>query len=100
MNSRNPLAHPKLLRFVWAHRREFVPGLALAVARIVTIAPHPLIFKHIIDRLMPEKNVPAIVWLSAIMVALLVVHHWLSICGAVALGGAVTRIILDLRSRI
>src|SRR5438067_12920281 len=97
---RDPLTQPTLLGFIWAHRRALAPGLAFALSRVLVIAPMPLIFRHIIDRQMPQKNVSGIVWVSLLMVVLLVVHHWLSIAGAVGLGRSVTRIILDLRARI
>src|SRR5207248_1670181 len=92
--------HPTLLGFIWSHRRALAPGLAFAVSRILVIAPLPLIFRHIMDRQMPQKDVGGIVSVSLLMLGLLVVHHWLSIAGAVGLGRSVTRIILDLRARI
>ena len=89
-----------LIGFIWAQRRDYVPGLALAIARIVVIAPMPLIFQNIIDRQLPAKSVSGVLWLSSLTVVLLIVHQWLSVAGAVALGKTVSRIILRLRAGI
>ncbi|HYO10596.1 MAG TPA: ABC transporter ATP-binding protein [Tepidisphaeraceae bacterium] len=95
------LPQPKnLLRFLWSQRRAFRGGLALAVGRIVTIAPLPIIFKHVIDTLMPAKDLRGIAWMGALTVALLVAHQFFSVRGAEKLGAAVTQLILHLRARV
>jgi hypothetical protein len=40
---RDPLAHSSLPGFIWAQRRDYFPGLAFAISRIVVITPLPLI---------------------------------------------------------
>jgi len=94
------LSPPTLLGFFWANRRSFAPGLAFAVGRICTIAPLPLIFRHVIDTQMPRKDLAGILRLSALTIALLTAHHWFMVRGASRLGKAVTHIILRLRGRI
>ncbi|XHR27666.1 MAG: ABC transporter ATP-binding protein [Chthoniobacteraceae bacterium] len=103
MNFRQPAgAHDSsnLIGFIWAHRRDFLPGLALAVGRVLVIAPMPVIFQNIVDRQMPAKNVVGIGWLVFLTLMLLLVHQWLSVRGATSLGSAVTHIVLKLRARI
>jgi len=89
-----------LVRYLWAHRRAFAPGLALAVLRILCIAPLPVIFQRILDVHLPAKDQAGIVWLSLLTVGLLVVHQFCSVGGAGLLGSAVARTVLDLRGRI
>jgi ABC-type multidrug transport system fused ATPase/permease subunit len=89
-----------LLRFLWANRRSFVPGMGFAIARIVSISSIPLIFKHIVDQQMSQHDLRGICALSAVVVVLLVVHQFLSVRGAQRLGGAVTQMILRLRGRV
>jgi ABC-type multidrug transport system fused ATPase/permease subunit len=78
----------------------FAPGLGFALARIVTVAPFPIIFKAILDRHMPDKNVPGIFWLSALMMALLGAHQFFMVEGSTRLAKATTSLILQLRSQI
>jgi len=47
---------------LWSNRRSFVPGLTFALGRILAIAAFPIIFKDIIDRLMPQKNLAGILY--------------------------------------
>lgn len=86
------------------HLREQWPtfrvGLFFAFARILTIAPLPLIFRYIIDELMPAGDVRAILGVAALTLLLLVAHYFLSIQGASRLGHAIARHILGLRGRI
>ncbi len=89
-----------LLRFVWSHRRAFAPGLALAILRILTIAPLPVVFQRILDVCLPAGDQRGILLLSALTVVLLVVHQVCSVRGASLLGAAVARVVLDLRGRI
>jgi len=89
-----------LVRFLWSHRRAFAPGLALAVLRILCIAPLPVIFQRILDVHLPAKDEAGIVWLSLLTVGLLVIHQFCSVGGAGLLGSAVARTVLDLRGRI
>src|SRR5690349_20742065 len=89
-----------LVAFIWAHRASFVPGLCFAVARIVSIAAFPLIFKDIIDHRMPQKDLRGILLLGAVMFCLLFLHQFLSVSGAKRLGTAVTRMVLKLRAEI
>jgi ABC-type multidrug transport system fused ATPase/permease subunit len=93
--------HPRTLtRFLWAQRRAFAPGLAFAIGRILTIAPLPLIFRRVIDRLMPAKDLSGILEMGALTVGLLVAHQFLSVRGAGRLGAAVTHLILRLRAAV
>ncbi|KAF0096193.1 MAG: ABC transporter [Puniceicoccaceae bacterium 5H] len=89
-----------MVRWLWSQRRRFRSGMLLAFCRILTIAPLPLIFQHIIDKLMPEENIARILELSALTVVLLILHHILSIQGAARIGKAVAQLILDLRGQI
>lgn len=91
---------PTLVRFLWSHRRAFAPGLALAILRILCIAPLPVIFQRILDVHLPAKDETGIVWLSALTVGLLVLHQFCSVAGASRLGTAVARTVLDLRGGI
>ncbi|MBW3637366.1 MAG: ABC transporter ATP-binding protein/permease, partial [Armatimonadetes bacterium] len=97
---KSDLTSPTLLGFIASNRRQFGPGMAFAVARIVSVAPFPIIFKLILDRYMPDKNLMGIMQVSALMVLLLGVHHFLIVQGATRLGKAVTAIVLRLRSQI
>ncbi len=89
-----------LPRFLWSRRREFLPGLGLAILRILTIAPLPLIFQRILDVNLPAKDETGILWLSALTVALLVAHQFCSVAGASLLAKTTTRVILELRGQI
>jgi ATP-binding cassette, subfamily B, bacterial len=91
---------PTLLRYLWSHRRAFTPGLALAVLRILCIAPIPVIFQRILDVYLPAKDERGIFILSAVTVVLLVLHQFCSVGGAGRLGHAVSRTVLDLRGGI
>src|SRR3954453_22482174 len=89
-----------LIRFFWSERCSFLPGLLLAIGRIVVIAPIPLIFRHVIDHQMPAKDLRGILWMSLLTCVLLVAHQWFSVRGASKLGEAVTGVVLRLRSKI
>ena len=89
-----------LLRFLWSHRREFLPGLGLAILRILTIAPLPLIFQRILDVHLPAKDQAGILWLSALTVGLLVAHQFCSVAGASLLARITARVVLELRGHI
>ena len=89
-----------LPRFLWSHRRDFLPGLGLAILRILTIAPLPLIFQRILDVQLPAKDQAGILWLSALTVALLVAHQFCSVAGASLLARTTARVVLDLRGLI
>lgn len=86
--------------FIWQSRRKFVAGLLFAIGRILVISPFPIIFQIIIDRMMPQRNLRGIIWISLGMVVLLVLHQFLSVQGASRLGTAVAHMILHLRARI
>ncbi|HEX8551760.1 MAG TPA: ABC transporter ATP-binding protein [Abditibacteriaceae bacterium] len=86
--------------FIWAKRQSFFGGLAFALGRIVVISPFPIIFKHIIDHLMPQKNLAGIVWVSALMIVLLAGHQWFMVKGASKLGKAIAHTVLHLRAQI
>lgn len=88
-----------LLGWVWQHRRRWIPGLSIALCRILTIAPLPLVFRHIIDRLLPGGDVRGILQLGAFTLLLLVAHYFFSIAGAARLGRAVANVVLELRGR-
>lgn len=89
-----------LVGFLWQNRREFAPGLALAVGRILSIAGFPLIFREIIDQRMPAGDVVGIAVLAGVMVALLGVHQAMMVAGAARLGRAVTDLVMRLRAEI
>lgn len=99
----NPSPAPlpaSLPRFLWSQRRAFLPGLSVALLRIVTIAPLPVIFQRILDVQVPAKDVRGILLLSATTIGLLVLHQIASVRGASLLGTAVSRVVLELRARI
>lgn len=77
-----------------------MPGLSLALCRILTIAPLPLIFRHIIDRLMPAGDVRGILLFGLFTLGLLIAHYFFHIAGAARLGSAVAQTALELRGRI
>ena len=56
--SRTEMSSPTLLGFMWANRRHFTIGMSFALCRIFAVAPFPIIFKIILDRYMPQKNLP------------------------------------------
>ncbi|MCU0791421.1 MAG: ABC transporter ATP-binding protein/permease [Opitutaceae bacterium] len=91
---------PTLLRFVWTHRRDFVPGLCFAVLRILSIAPLPVIFQRILDVHLPAGDERGILLLSALTLGLLCVHQLCSVRGASLLGAASSRVVLGLRALI
>jgi ABC-type multidrug transport system fused ATPase/permease subunit len=96
----SPSLPDNLLRFLWGQRRAFLPGLGFAILRILTIAPLPVIFQRILDVHLKAGDEAAILLLSALTVALLVVHQLCSVHGASLLATAVARVVLDLRGRI
>lgn len=59
-----------------------------------------MLFKDIIDRQMPQKNLAGILWEALLMAALLLLHQFFSVRGASRIGKAVTEAILDLRAQI
>ncbi|AKC82861.1 hypothetical protein IMCC26134_08885 [Verrucomicrobia bacterium IMCC26134] len=89
-----------LLRFLWTQRRAFLPGLGLAILRILTIAPLPIIFQRILDVYLTAKDVQGILILSAVTIVLLIIHQICSVQGASLLATTVTRVVLELRGRI
>ncbi len=91
---------PGLARFLWTRRAEFLPGLGVAILRILTIAPLPLIFQRILDVHLPAGDERAILLLSALTVGLLFAHQLCSVAGASLLARATARTVLDLRGRI
>lgn len=103
MPSAPPVPAPlpaSLLRFVWSHRRAFVPGLGFALLRILTIAPLPIIFQRILDVHLPAGDEAGILWLVVLTLGLLVLHQVCSVKGASLLGAAVARVVLALRGQI
>jgi ABC-type multidrug transport system fused ATPase/permease subunit len=89
-----------LIGFLWSNRRNFAPGLAFAMGRIVAIAAFPLIFKYVIDHLMPSRDQRGILLLAGLVILLLFTHQFLTTNGASRLGVAVASMILHLRARI
>ncbi len=89
-----------LAAWLWQSRGRFWKGLSLAICRVIVIAPLPLIFQHIIDKLMPLKDVSMIIWLSVLTILLLIVHYAFTMGGAILLGRAAVETILHLRSQI
>src|SRR5690606_12472502 len=89
-----------LAAWLWQSRGRFWKGLSLAICRVIVIAPLPLIFQHIIDKLMPSKDVSMIIWLSVLTILLLIVHYAFTMGGAILLGRAAVETILHLRSQI
>jgi ABC-type multidrug transport system fused ATPase/permease subunit len=94
------LSSKTLIGFLWSNRRNFAPGLAFAMGRIVAIAAFPIIFKHVIDDLMPAKDQWGIVMYAGLVFAGLLLHQFLTTNGASRLGTAVASMILHLRARI
>ena len=74
--------------------------MIFAIGRVIVIAPFPIIFKEIIDHWMPQRNSAGILWMSALMIALLLIHQWLMVAGASRIGAAVSHMILHLRAQI
>jgi ATP-binding cassette, subfamily B, bacterial len=99
-NAPAPSLPADLTRYLWSCRRAFAPGLAVAVLRILCIAPIPLVFQRILDVHLPAGDEAGILWLCALTVALLVAHQFASVAGAGLLGRSVARTVLDLRGRI
>ncbi|RYX80686.1 ABC transporter ATP-binding protein [bacterium] len=97
---KSELTSPTLLGYIWANRRHFRIGMSFALARIISVAAFPIIFKLILDRYMPQKNLTGILYLSALMIALLGIHQYLIVQGATRLGKAITTLILKLRAQI
>lgn len=91
---------PGLPRYLWSRRRDYTPGLGIAILRILCIAPLPIVFQRILDVHLPARDQAGILWLCALTVALLVGHQFFSVRGAALLGSAVSRTVLDLRGRI
>jgi ATP-binding cassette, subfamily B, bacterial len=89
-----------LLRFLWDQRRAFLPGLGFAILRILTIAPLPIIFQRILDVHLKSGDERGILLLSALTVALLVIHQLCSVRCAALLATSVAQVVLDLRGRI
>lgn len=94
-------ALPKtLLAFLLENRAAFYRGLTFAFTRILMIAPLPLIFQHIVDRLMPQSDIAGILTVAGLTVCLLIAHHIFSITGAAFIGKGVAYTMLQLRARI
>lgn len=92
---------PKTLRgWLWLNRGRFRMGLVFACLRIVVVAPLPLVFRHIIDELMPAGRVQAIAGYGVATIALLVAHYFLATRGAICLGREIASALLELRGRI
>lgn len=89
-----------LAGFFWFHRRRFRNGMCFAFARILTIAPLPLIFQRIIDIHMPAKDLRAILLLSLLTVVLIFAHQFASVWGATRLGRGASEAMLALRGRL
>ena len=94
------LTSSTLLGYIWANRRHFRGGMSFALARIIAVAPFPVIFKVILDRYMPTKNLTGIAEMSALMLVLLGFHQYLIVQGATRLGKAITSITFRLRAQI
>lgn len=89
-----------LVGFFWFHRKRFFKGLSLSFARILTIAPIPLVFQRIIDVHMAAEDIRAIGILSLMTVALIFAHQFFSVRGATCLGRGASEAILALRGRV
>jgi ABC-type multidrug transport system fused ATPase/permease subunit len=100
MHDDGRLTSKTLIGFFWSNRRNFAPGLAFALGRIVAIASFPIIFKHIIDHLMPAGDEKGILLFAGLVFALLLTHQFMTTRGASRLSAAVASMILHLRARI
>ncbi|MCC5790492.1 MAG: ABC transporter ATP-binding protein [Opitutales bacterium] len=89
-----------LFQFVWSYRRALMPGLFLALARTIVIAPFPFFFQVIIDEHVKSANVAGIISISLMFIGLLFLHWVFTVEGAGAIARVVARMILELRSRI
>lgn len=89
-----------LLGFVFAHKKQLMPGVAVACLRSLTIAPLPFFFQIIIDEHVRNANVSGILSLSLLLGGLLILHYVLSIEGARVFAFEVSQMISNLRSRV
>ncbi len=96
---KSELTSPTLLGYIWSNRRHFRVGMSFALARIFAVASFPVIFKIILDRDMPQKNLIGIWQWSALMIVLLGIHQYLIVQGATRLGKAITTLIFRLRAQ-
>src|SRR5262245_921641 len=97
---KDKLGSKTLLGFLWSNRRNFAPGLAFALGHILAIASFPIIFKHVIDHLMPAGDEKGILLFAVLVFALLLTHQFMTTRGASRLSAAVASMILHLRARI
>src|SRR5690625_1915673 len=89
-----------LLDFIWAYRKDLIPGLCLAIARTLVIAPFPFFFQIIIDEYVKSGNVVGIASISLMFVGLLFLHYVFTVEGANAIARVVGTMILELRARV
>jgi ABC-type multidrug transport system fused ATPase/permease subunit len=99
-NVPNPLEQRDLVKYLWAARRRFWGGVALAMLRSVAIAPCTLIIQRIIDRPMEPASIPAILHLSGWFVLCLVFHYLFSVWGARSIAKSMAQLMVEMRSRI
>lgn len=89
-----------LIRYILRHFRMFLPGTSYALLRCVVIAPCPWIFQQIIDKKIPAGDYRGIAWYAAVFAALLGVHYYFAVGGALEIAHKMARLMLMLRAEI
>ncbi len=96
----NPLEQRSLAAYLWAARRRFKSGVALAMLRSLAAAPCTLLIQWIIDKPLKEGNVEGVIRYSLWFVLCLVVHYGFSVWGANSIAKTMANLLVEMRSRI
>ena len=97
---REALAARSLAGYLWLNRRRLAPGLALALARSLAVAPCPWLFQRMIDVAVPARDVTQILHLGGWFLVLLGLHYVFSVWGANEIAKAMAAMMVEMRSRI
>ena len=97
---REALAARSLAGYLWLNRRRLAPGLALALARSLAVAPCPWLFQRMIDVAVPARDIAHILHLGGWFLVLLGIHYVFSVWGANEIAKAMAAMMVEMRSRI
>ncbi len=96
----NPLEQPSLAAYLWASRRRFRGGVALALLRSLAAAPCTLLIQWIVDKPLKEGSINGVLTYSAWFVVCLLLHFVFSVWGANSISKTMAGLMVEMRSRI
>jgi ABC-type multidrug transport system fused ATPase/permease subunit len=89
-----------IFSYVYAYRKELLPGFCFALLRTIVIAPFPWLFRIIIDVHLKAANVFGIISIGLVFIGLLAFHYVFAVEGMRRISGVVASMSTEFRSRI